>query len=180
MKLTIFSSPGMGKSTSAQILAREDGYVYYEADCFPILKNPYIPLDAEEPTMAQRTQKNLKGPGQKERNEISQAGQKEFSNFICQKDYNKEAIKAFYEAMATDVRNEKERIGGTFAIAHLVLTRENRDFVRNILGSDVVFVLLNMSKENMRKRLHVRHHGEETAIRLMEVKYVGFEDKLPP
>jgi len=173
--LWLSGSPGMGKSTSAQILAREDGYVYYEADCFPILKNPYIPLDAEEPTMAQRTQKNLKGPGQKERNEISQAGQKEFSNFICQKDYNKEAIKAFYEAMATDVRNEKERIGGTFAIAHLVLTRENRDFVRNILGSDVVFVLLNMSKENMRKRLHVRHHGEETAIRLMETMASLFE-----
>ena len=159
----------MGKSTSAQILAREDGYVYYEADCFPILKNPYIPLDAEEPTMAQRTQKNLKGPGQKERNEISQAGQKEFSNFICQKDYNKEAIKAFYEAMATDVRNEKERIGGTFAIAHVVLSREARDTVRKVLGSDVVFILLRMSTEDRRKRVLARHDGSESAADLMDV-----------
>ena len=33
-------APGMGKSTSAQILGREHGYVYYEADCFGGLKNP--------------------------------------------------------------------------------------------------------------------------------------------
>jgi len=65
--LWLSGSPGMGKSTSAQILAREDGYVYYEADCFAILKNPYIAMDADEPSMAQRCQKNLKGPGQKEK-----------------------------------------------------------------------------------------------------------------
>ena len=33
-------APGMGKSTSAQILGREHGHVYYEADCFGGLKNP--------------------------------------------------------------------------------------------------------------------------------------------
>ena len=27
-------APGMGKSTTAQILGRLHGYVYYEADCF--------------------------------------------------------------------------------------------------------------------------------------------------
>ena len=51
----------MGKSTSAQILARENGYVYYEADCFDKIKNPYVPLDAEDPSMAQIKQKPLKG-----------------------------------------------------------------------------------------------------------------------
>merc|ERR1719228_2184879 len=50
-------SPGLGKSTSAQLLAREHGYVYYEADCFFALKNPYIPPDVENPSMAQVKQK---------------------------------------------------------------------------------------------------------------------------
>ena len=62
----------MGKSTTAQILGREDGYVYYEADCFAQLKNPYIPLDEENPSIAQIKQKQLKGPGMKERHALNQ------------------------------------------------------------------------------------------------------------
>ena len=54
-------APGLGKSTSAQMLGRDHGFVYYEADCFLHLKNPYIPLTAENPTLAQIRQKILKG-----------------------------------------------------------------------------------------------------------------------
>merc|ERR1719219_1703015 len=59
-------APGMGKSTSAQILARNHGYVYYEADCFGACRNPYVPLDAENPSMAQMYQKPLRGQGDEE------------------------------------------------------------------------------------------------------------------
>ena len=41
-------------------MAREQGFVYYEADCFANLKNPYIPLDAKDPSLAQMKQKKLK------------------------------------------------------------------------------------------------------------------------
>lgn len=51
----------MGKSTTAQILAREKGFVYYEADCFGMMKNPYIPLDIDNPSLSTFKQKNLKG-----------------------------------------------------------------------------------------------------------------------
>ena len=54
-------APGMGKSTSAQILGRDKGYVYYEADCFGLMKNPFIDLNVDNPSMAQMTQKKLKG-----------------------------------------------------------------------------------------------------------------------
>ena len=60
-------APGMGKSTSAQILARTHGYVYYEADCFMALKNPYVPLNVANPSLAQLSQKPLKGAGMEER-----------------------------------------------------------------------------------------------------------------
>lgn len=51
----------MGKSTSAQILGRDKGYVYYEADTFGLMKNPFVDLNADNPSMAQMSQKELKG-----------------------------------------------------------------------------------------------------------------------
>ena len=61
-KILWFSgAPGMGKSTTAQILARENGFVYYEADCFGMLKNPYVPLDIDNPSVSTMKQKSLIG-----------------------------------------------------------------------------------------------------------------------
>ena len=51
----------MGKSTSAQILARDHGYVYYEADCFSLLKNPFNDVHADEPSKNIVKLKSLKG-----------------------------------------------------------------------------------------------------------------------
>ena len=52
--------PGAGKSTTCQLLARKNGYVYYEADATMQLINPFVPNDAENPSMAQIHQKSLK------------------------------------------------------------------------------------------------------------------------
>ena len=70
-KLLWFSgAPGMGKSTSAQILARDKGYVYYEADAFNMLLNPFNPLDSKDPSLETAKQKILKGPGASERSKL--------------------------------------------------------------------------------------------------------------
>ena len=70
-KLLWFSgAPGMGKSTSAQILARDNGFVYYEADAFNLLLNPFNSLDSENPSMETAKQKILKGPGAAERSAL--------------------------------------------------------------------------------------------------------------
>ena len=37
------------------------GYVYYEGDCFHGMRNPYIPADADNPSVAQIFQKFLTG-----------------------------------------------------------------------------------------------------------------------
>ena len=39
--------PGAGKSTSAQLLGRNHGYVYFDADCFYIFTNPFVNPEAE-------------------------------------------------------------------------------------------------------------------------------------
>ena len=52
--------PGAGKSTTCQLMARENGYVYYEADATTSFVNPFIDLEAENPSMATMQQKPVK------------------------------------------------------------------------------------------------------------------------
>ena len=56
----ICGPPGAGKSTTAQYLAKEKGWVYYEADCFTQCLDPFVALDAKEPSIAQMRQKPIK------------------------------------------------------------------------------------------------------------------------
>ena len=56
----ISGPPGAGKSTTAQLLGKNHGFVYYEADCVMNHSNPYIPLDVDNPTMYQMYQKPTK------------------------------------------------------------------------------------------------------------------------
>ena len=53
-------SPAAGKSTSAQLLSRNSGYVYYEADCYGHFVNPFIDPNANEPSLQQMFQRPLK------------------------------------------------------------------------------------------------------------------------
>ena len=55
--------PGAGKSTTGQLLGRNSGFVYYEADCAFSCLNPYVPVDVENPTLAGFLQKPVKGIG---------------------------------------------------------------------------------------------------------------------
>jgi hypothetical protein len=76
--LWITGAPGLGKSTTAQLLARHHGFVYYEADCFFGIRNPYIPTDVPEPSLAQTRQRKLVGQGAEERQELAGRAIKEF------------------------------------------------------------------------------------------------------
>jgi hypothetical protein len=52
--------PGVGKSTTAQLLSKHAGFVYYEADCTGSFLNPFIPANEENPTAASFKQKPMK------------------------------------------------------------------------------------------------------------------------
>ena len=56
----IMHCAGAGKSTTAQLMGREAGYVYFEADCTMNACNPFVPTDVENPTLAAFQQKPLK------------------------------------------------------------------------------------------------------------------------
>lgn len=170
MIVWLSGAPGMGKSTTAQILAREDGFVYYEGDCFPKLKNPYIPLDAAGSlsSAAPNKQKPLKGPGMKERAAVAQIYKEACGRIMQGQPCNTDELKKFYTAMATDILNEKKRIGGNWAVAHMILQREVRDHLRDILGPKLVFICLTMSQEDRRERVRSRHDGAEGAVKIMD------------
>ena len=103
----------MGKSTSAQMLGRDHGYVYYEADCFAALKNPYIPLDVKDPSLAQIKQKILKGPGADTRLEMLTKTRDMWLDIFACKEFDREMMKTYYGAMAADIGQKREESEGT-------------------------------------------------------------------
>jgi len=163
-------APGMGKSTSAQYLAKDHGFVYYEADAFGLLQNPFNNLESDNPSLATSAQRVLRGPGAEERAEITRTAmpifQKIFVGEMAALDH--EAMGAYYAAMARDIKTQRGRIGGDWAVAHVVLYKEWRDIMREILGPDLIFINLKMSLEEKNKRLLKRHSGNKQVVELME------------
>ena len=155
--LFLSGPPGSGKSTSGLLLAQSADYVYYEADCFLNLQNPYLPLDVKEPSNAFQAQPPLKDfPLDTVK---SVAGiLKDYSNLGEGKEYDKENIKQFYMKVADHVKQEKERIGGlNWVVAQAVPHRWLRDYMREIIGPDCIFVVLSLSEEAQAKRVEKRY-----------------------
>ena len=62
-------------------------------------------------------------------------------------DIDWEKMKPFYANMSKDIDVQRKRIGGNFAIAQAVTSREFRDHIRLTLP-DCIFITLTLTKEN--------------------------------
>ena len=65
-------------------------------------------------------------------------------------DYSKldpEVISDFFTAMAEDITKERARIGGDWVVAFAVPDIASRNFLRKLLGPDLVFVVLELTPE---------------------------------
>ena len=158
----ISGAPGLGKSTSGLYLSKIAGYVYYEADAFGMHVNPYIPSDVDEPSLATVKQKPLKGVP-KDRTDAVNNGIKDFMAMIEGKDFEVEKIEEFYSAMCKDIAKERKRMGGDWVVAQAVPTKALREHIKRQLGPDLIFVVLNMTKEDQMKRILARH-GEQGGV----------------
>merc|ERR1711962_725821 len=167
----ITGPPGFGKSTTAQLLSREHGYVYYEGDCFSGLRNPYIPPDVESPSLAQMNQKMLVGEGVEERREVCHQGVKQFEALMKGDGYEVEPMKAFYKEMCRDIKRERARIGGNWAIATVISSRSLRDLVRQELGPELEIAVVEMTLEQQVERIRKRHKGNEQAVDMLKTFY---------
>ena len=67
-----------------------------------------------------------------------------------------EKLEPMYKVMAKEIAKQKERLGGDWAIAQAVFSRNQREFLRKALGPDLVFIVLSMTKECTIKRLKNR------------------------
>ena len=160
--LFISGAPGLGKSTSGLILSKTKDYVYYEADAYGMHVNPYIPPDVEEPSLATSKQKPLAGVPQ-DRLDAVNNGIKDFMAMIRGEDYQKESVLNFYSGLCRDIKKERKRLGGNWAVAQAVPFRSQRDHIKKELDHDVIFVVLNMSKEDQMQRIKQRHgEGQES------------------
>ena len=61
------------------------------------------------------------------------------------------------EDIANDILKQRQRIGDDWSIAFGISSRKQRDIIRKILGPDVIFMVLNITKDCTKKRLVARH-----------------------
>jgi len=165
--------PGSGKSTSAQMLARDLGFVFYEGDCFQRGRNPYIPLDIDNPTCAQDMQRKLTGEGWKERNVILKnrdKGNDDDEGLWWVNGKLQENQLKYFDALCDDIKAERKRIGGHWVIADADLIKKSvRDFINSKFGNESVILDLSMTKDDLRERLNKRHEVKDVVEWLMDL-----------
>ena len=137
--MVISGPPGAGKSSTAQLLARKEGWVYYEVDCFLQLRNPFIPLDVPNPSIQQDRQRPLAGEGRQERKALCDKTGGLWSKLINQGELSEEEwghMKNYVEVLCEDINLQRRRIGGDWAIAGCFPVRRIRDVLRSALIID--------------------------------------------
>ena len=67
-----------------------------------------------------------------------------------------EIFKPFFSIISKNIAIQKARVGGAFAIAQAVQSRDQREHIRKTLP-DVVFIVMSLTRENQKKRLKDRH-----------------------
>ena len=163
--LWITGAPGLGKSTTGDLLSKKANYVYYEADAFMWHLNPYIPPDTSENSRENLLdQKHLKGVTQKRLDTVANG----LSQIIamCQgMKYDFVKVRDLYTIMCEDIVKEQRRIGGNWAVAQAVPTRALRDHIRRQMDKNLIFIVLHMSKEDQISRLQTRHGDDKTLLK---------------
>ena len=151
--------PGAGKSTSGHLLSQKSGFVFYEADTFLLHVNPYIPMDTNNPAKACAFQNPLKDLSM-ERIKAAQDGNQLFQDLSKGSNVDINKASNFYTYVCENVKHERHRIGGDWIVAQAVPKRELRDLIRGHLGTNLTFVLLELTKETQKKRIEIRNGGD--------------------
>ena len=72
-----------------------------------------------------------------------------------------EVLESASIGLANDVLMQRKRIGGDWSVAFTVFSRKHRDAIRKILGSDVIFIVMNLTEDYTKKRILSRHGAAE-------------------
>ena len=66
-------------------------------------------------------------------------------------------LEPMYEEMSKHIALQRKRLGGNMAIAQAVFSRGQRERIRKMIGPDLVFIVMNLTKECQLKRIESRH-----------------------
>ena len=153
----ITGPPGSGKSATAHLLSQEANFVYYEADCFFEHTNPYIPKESsitnEQPPLKDVSKGRIEAAIKME----------QYFSALTKGKLKIELGKEVYRSMAENIKSEKARIGGDWVVAQAVASKVLRDEIKKVLGPDLIFVFLDVSKDALGKRLRQRY-GENSSL----------------
>ena len=159
-------APGCGKSITALKLAQKEDFVYYEGDCFIRMKNPYVPLDVKEPSLAHRNQPKVRGLSSEDLSTFP-AVEKLYIKDLSKGDLSKqEVIIPFLKLLSKDIVSEKKKIGGNWLVTFPVPTRKMRDVIKK--ECNATFINLTVSEDTQRTRLSRRHAKEEDGTKKVD------------
>ena len=137
------------------------GFVYYEADCYGFLMNPYIPIDTEEDSFALMFKQNpLVGDERKVREELGKQAGEVGHKWLTGKKITREDLKVIdrqYVCECDDIKRERKRVGGDWVVAGCLTTRYDREQVRKNLGPDLLMIIINVDQKTVGPRLKKRH-----------------------
>ena len=88
-----------------------------------------------------------------------------------------EMIRPVLKIMGKDILRQKIRLGGDFAVAQAVVSRESRELLRKLMGPDLVFIVLNLTEECQQARILARHPGKEQEAfqKLLKSMFAAYE-----
>ena len=75
-----------------------------------------------------------------------------------------EVFQLLLDEVAKDIFKQNKRFGGNMAVAHAVFSRTQRKALRKILGSECVFIVLNMSRDCQKKRVLARYGNTDCGL----------------
>merc|ERR1711988_1520800 len=74
------------------------------------------------------------------------------------KEESNEITEKVGQVFAQDIGRQVKRLGGNWAMASAVMSRKHREMIRKYMGyDDLTFMVLNMTKDCVKKRLIKRH-----------------------
>ena len=84
-----------------------------------------------------------------------------------------EDSKPFLKLLAKHVIQERKRLGGNMVVAQAIFARNHRKFLREIIGPDLVFMVLNIEKDHQVRRMKKRGENENIPEKFlkMQIKY---------
>ena len=88
-----------------------------------------------------------------------------------------EMIRPVLKIMGKDILRQKIRLGGDFAVAQAVVSRESRELLRKLMGPELVFIVLNLTEECQQARILARHPGKEQEAfqKLLKSLFAAYE-----